>query len=182
MSQKLLRLWSWFKKIPSRLRYVRDLFGGRLAIGEAELSAVLIKADGTTEDKGVISRKKVVDAFVQDICNVLSGTGAATFVNYKYHDCGTGSTAESNTQTALVTPFGGSRVSGTQVSGGVSTARTYASVATISFTSTLAIVEHAVFNASTSGTMMDRSLFSAINVVSGDSIQFTYTLTINAEA
>lgn len=172
---------SWFKKLPSRLIDTRDLFMGRIAVGKAELNAVVYRADGRTESLGTISRKKVTGAFVTDIVsNMVTDTTA--FGDYKFHDCGTGTTAEANTQTALVTPFGGARVSGTQVAGGTSTAPTYTSVATISFTSTLAITEHAVFNASTSGTMLDRSVFAAINVVNGDSIQFTYTLTINAEA
>lgn len=187
MSDKLIRLWAWFKKIKSRLSYTRDLFGGRLAIARADLSAVVIHADGTRKNYGIIARKKVVDAFVQDICNCLAVTApynasTTAFQAYKYHACGTGTTAESNTQTALVTDSGVARATGTQVSGGSSTARTYTSVATMSFVSSLAITEHAVFNASTSGTMLDRSVFSAINVISGDSIQFTYVLTINAEA
>ena len=155
---------------------------GELAIGKAQLSAVVYDKYGNVKkDYGVISRKKVTGAFVTDIVANLV-TDSTAFGDYKYHDAGTGSTAEANTQTALVTPFGGSRVAGTQVAGGTSTAPTYTSVATIPFTSTLAIVEHAIFNASSSGTMMDRSLFSAINVVNGDSIQFTYVVTINAEA
>lgn len=181
MSDKLKRLYSWFKKIPGRLVSTRDLYAGRLAIAKAELSAVITHADGSITNLGVICRKKVTGAFVTDIvANMVTDTTA--FGDYKYHDCGTGSTAEANTQTALVTPFGGARVAGTQVAGGTATAPTYTSVATISFTSTLAIVEHAVFNASSSGTMLDRSLFTAVNVVNGDSIQFTYVLTINAEA
>jgi hypothetical protein len=187
MSKRLLQLWSWFKKLPSRLLYVKYLFGGSLAIGKAELSMVVIRADGTVEDRGVVSRKKVTGAFVTDIVNCLSKTApynasAAVFQDYKYHDCGTGVTAEANTQTALVTPYGGARATGTQVAGGTATAPTYTSVATISFTGTLAITEHAIFNASTVGTMMDRSVFAAVNVINGDSIQFTYVLTINAEA
>lgn len=181
MSKSLMRMWSWFKKIPSRLLDTRDLFAGRLAVGKAELQLVHIKADGTRVDYGVVSKKKVTGAFVTDIvANMVTDTTA--FGDYKYHDCGTGSTAEANTQTALVTPFGGARVAGTQVAGGTATAPTYTSVATISFTGTLAIVEHAVFNAAAAGTMLDRSLFTAVNVVNGDSIQFTYVLTINAEA
>jgi hypothetical protein len=104
------------------------------------------------------------------------------FQDYKYHDCGTGATAEANTQTALVTPYGGSRATGTQVAGGTATAPTYTSVGTVSFTGSLAIQEHGLFNAAASGTMMDRSLFTTVNVINGDSIQFTYVLTINAEA
>lgn len=181
MSDSLMRMVSWFKKLPSRLGIVRDLMGGRLAIGKAELQATVFRANGSVEHLGIIARKKVTGAFVTDIVSNLV-TDTTAFGDYKYHDAGTGTTAEANTQTALVTPYGGSRATGTQVAGGTSTAPTYTSVGTVSFTSTLAITEHAVFNASSSGTMMDRSVFSAVNVVNGDSIQFTYVLTINAEA
>ncbi len=181
MSNKLITITNWFKKIPSRLIDTRDLYMGRIAVGKAELNAVIYRADGSIENIGTISKKKVTGAFVTDIVsNMVTDTTA--FGDYKYHDCGTGATAEANTQTALVTPFGGARVAGTQVAGGTSTAPTYTSVATISFTSTLAITEHGIFNASTVGTLLDRSVFAAINVVNGDSIQFTYVLTINAEA
>jgi hypothetical protein len=46
---------------------------------------------------------------------------------------------------------------------------------------TLAITEHGLFSAA-SGTdeLMDRTLFSAINVVSGDTITPTYNLTCTA--
>jgi hypothetical protein len=181
MSKSLLRMWSWFKKIPSRLGYTKDLLGGRLAIADAELSAVHIKADGTRINLGTIARKKVTGAFVTFIVAQMV-TETSEFGDFKFHDCGTGSTAEANTQTALVTPYGGARVAGTQVAGGVAAAPTYTSVATIPFTGTLAIVEHAIFSIAAAGTMLDRSLFAAVNVVNGDSIQFTYVLTINAEA
>lgn len=179
---KTIEKWrSWFRTLRSRFDYTRRMHAGELMIGTAALFAVLIHADGTREDLGQIASKKVTGAFVTDIvANMVTDTTA--FGDYKYHDCGEGSTAEANTQTALVTPFGGSRVAGTQVAGGTGTAPTYTSVATINFTGTKAIVEHAVFNASSSGTMLDRSVFSAVNVVNGDSIQFTYVLTLNAEA
>lgn len=182
----LFNKWrAWFRlqkaKLQMRLLTTKKLFTGQLLVGSAALFAVLIHADGTHEDLGLVSEKKVTGAFVTDIvANLVTDTTA--FGDYKYHDSGTGNTAEANTQTALVTPYGGARATGTQVAGGTATAPTYTSVATISYTSGLAIVEHAIFNASSSGTMMDRSLFSAINVVNGDSIQFTYVLTLNAEA
>lgn len=96
---------------------------------------------------------------------------------FKYHDSGTGITAEATSQTALVTPSGVARVAGTDTN---PTANQYRSVATITYASALAITEWGLFSASTVGTMWDRRLFSAINVANGDSIQFTYTLTINA--
>lgn len=179
---KVIETWrEWFRSLRKRLAYSKRLFAGELMVAGAVLSAVLIHADGSREDLGVIATKKVTGAFVTDIvANMVTDTTA--FGDYKYHDCGTGSTAEANTQTALVTPYGGARATGTQVAGGTSTAPTYTSVATVSFSGTFAIVEHAIFNASSSATMLDRSLFSAVNVVSGDSIQFTYVLTLNAEA
>lgn len=181
-----MRILRKMKKLLQRLFTIKDLFGGRLAISKAELNAVVFRADGSVENLGVIAKKKVTDVFVKDICDALAdaaGSGQlATFNDYKFHDCGTGTTAEDNGQTGLVTPYGGARASGTQVSGGAVDARTYESVGTISFTSSLAITEHGLFNASSGGLLMDRSVFSAINVNNGDSIQFTYTLTINAEA
>ena len=114
MSNSLKRMISWFKKIPARLEYTTDLYTGKLAVGKAELSAVVYRANGKVENLGVICRRKVTGAFVTDIvANMVTETAA--FGDYKYHDCGTGSTAEANTQTALVTPFGGARVAGTQV-------------------------------------------------------------------
>lgn len=141
----------------------------------AELEATILRPDGSRVALGVVSRRVVTDAgaaFIADAFRNLT-----ELENLNFHDCGTGTTAEAASQTALVTPFGGSRVSGTQ-SGPA--ANQYRTVATIPFTSTLAITEHGVFSASSSGTLLDRSVFSAINVVNGDSIQFTYTLTIAA--
>jgi hypothetical protein len=96
---------------------------------------------------------------------------------FNWQDCGTGTTAMAIGDTALQTPSGLSRVSGTQ---STPTAGQYRTVATFNFTSTLAITEWGLFSASTSGTLWDRRTFAAINVANGDSIQFTYTLTVPA--
>jgi hypothetical protein len=92
-----------------------------------------------------------------------------------YHDCGTGTTAAAVGDTTLQTPAGTARVAGTRSnpSNGV-----YRSVATIGFSSNLAITEWGLFSAASSGTMWDHRVFAPINVSSGDSIQFTYSLTI----
>lgn len=169
------------KKAFQRLVTVKDLYAGRLAVGQASLSAVVIKADGTTKQLGVICKKKVTGAFVTFIVTNMV-TDSTEFGDFKYHDSGVGTTGEVNTNTAIETTDGESRVAGTQVAGGTGTAPTYTTVATISYTTTKAITEHGVFSQSSGGTLLDRSVFSAINVVNGDSIQFTYVLTINAEA
>lgn len=96
--------------------------------------------------------------------------------------------------TALVTDSGVARVAGTQTTPG--SVNIYKTVATQSYVSSLAIIEWGLFSASSSGTLWDRRWFNttgapattassaltvaAINVISGDSIQFTYQLTCNA--
>ena len=159
------------------LEKVKERFTGGGQTFEAALSAKVIRADGKVEHLGVISRKYVTTAFVNLLCLALQGTVGA-LLTFKYHDCGTGVGAENITDVALGTPYGGARAVGTQVQG--TTANIYKSVGTVSFTSTLAITEHGLLSASSSVTLMDRSVFSAINVNSGDSIEFTYNLTLTA--
>lgn len=104
--------------------------------------------------------------------------GGSDISAFDHHGTGIGTTAAATGDTALENTTGApSRVSGTPSN---PTANQYRSVATVNYTSSLAITEWGLFSASTSGTLWDRRVFSAINVVNGDSIQFTYTLTINA--
>ena len=143
------------------------------------LSARVIRIGEKPLDLGVISVKKVTTAFRDYIVDSLQNSTTSPLSNFKYHACGTGTTAEANTQTALVTEVG-SRQSGTQIEG--ATANIYKTVATITPGGTYAITEHGIFSANSAGTLMDRSLFSAINVSPSDSIEFTYECTFNAEA
>lgn len=147
---------------------------------QGTLAAKVIKSSGKTKDYGTVSKRVVTTAgvnYLRDDFNAATGGADISLVNF--HDSGTGTTAEAVGDTNLVTPAGPTtRATGVQ-SGAV--AKTYVSVATITYAGTLAITEHGIFTNATrgSGILWDRSLFSAINVASGDSIQFTYTLTIN---
>ena len=151
-----------------------DLTGCPVLVGSLEL--VLIKRGGRVIPLGLASRRVITTAFVSDMVDELiaetSGWG-----DYKYHDSGVGGTGEDVGDTDIETTDGESRVAGTQAE---DAANIYETVATISYTSTKAIVEHGVMNESTGGTLMDRSVFSVVNVVNGDSIQFTYKLTCTA--
>jgi hypothetical protein len=49
-------------------------------------------------------------------------------------------------------------------------------VGTVAITGTIAVTESGLFNADTNGTLLARQTFSAVNVVSGDSIQFTWKI------
>lgn len=131
----------------------------------------------------IISHRKVTTTFRNDIVDALdddAGSGQlATFNDYKFHEVGTSSTAEANTDTALVATSGIARVTGTQAQ---PSANVYQSVATVTADASETWQEHGIFNASTSGQLMDRSVYTGIAVVSSDQVQFTYEITFNAEA
>jgi hypothetical protein len=153
--------------------YMR-LFGAPVLLGRLE--ARLIKRDGQVINYGTLGFRVVTTAFVTFLVDQLQ-TETAVFGDFKYHDSGVGATAENAADTDMGTTDGESRVTGTQTE---ASATVYQSVGTIAYTTTKAITEHGLFNASTGVTLMDRTVFSAINVVSGDSIQFTYSLTCSA--
>lgn len=140
----------------------------------ARLSLRVFRANGDVEDLGVVSIHAVTDAFVEAIVDTLQSPVAA-FSDYKYHDSGEDNTVESATDTALGTPCGEARDTGTQTEG--ATANIYKSVATHTYAGTFTITEHGLFNAAAAGTLMDRSVFTAVNVAPGDKIEFTYQLT-----
>ena len=94
----------------------------------------------------------------------------------RYHAVGTGNTAEAVGDTTLVTEVE-TRTSGTQAENAASI---YESVGTITATGARAIVEHGVFSASSAGTLLDRTVFSVLNLETNDSIQCTYRLTLTA--
>lgn len=151
----------------------------------AELRAVLYRRDGTMRDYGVLSYRLVTNAFIAAVIDELdASTGIAV---YNYHGVGTGTGAESAADTALGTEIttqinpDSTRATGTQTQ---PTASQYRTVATVAFDGTAAVTEHGVFTqaATGGGGLMDRSVFSAINVVDGDSIQFTYTYTLSGDA
>lgn len=104
--------------------------------------------------------------------------------NMKYHGLGTGSTAENQTDTALVTELtteytGNVRATGTTTE---TSANIYSTVATNTLDGTpgAALREHGIFSASTVGVLLDRSVYGAITLSSGDSLQSTYNLTLTA--
>lgn len=152
----------------------------------------LLTAD-VYDDKGVFQEhrevrdRKITNQFVNLIVDSMQATSTVDRIfNFKYHYSGTGTDAESATDTALV---GGTTGTGyvlgsqTEATDG---ANYYKTVATITYTTTstgLMIQEHGLFNAtsSTSGILADRTLFSpAITIRNAWSIQFTFTASFTA--
>lgn len=105
----------------------------------------------------------------------LAGTGALSGNAGTHIGNGTGTGGAVKGDTALGTEVETRAATTVSVTGSGSTAK-YQAVATIAITATRAITEVGLFSASSSGSMFVRSDFAAINVVSGDSIQFTITI------
>jgi hypothetical protein len=146
----------------------------------------VIRGDGTTVDLGLMSLRVVTDTGVAFIVDAFQNS--VELENMKFHGYGTGTTAESAAQTALVTELttqyaaDSTRPTGTTTEGA---ANIYRTVATLSPDTggTIAITEHGVFSqaATGGGVMIDRSVFSAVNLVAGsDSLQTTYDLTFTS--
>lgn len=125
-------------------------------------------------DLGVVSEALVTNAAIAIMISVMRGNDATTLQSFKYHDSGTGSTAESILDTALITAIGESRDIGTQENPSTNVWR---SVATHTYFTSAFIREHGIFSSTSGGTLLDRSVFSAIEVVTNTELEFTYTLT-----
>lgn len=155
----------------------------RCVVVESALSLVAIYARGPVVDYGVVGRRVVTDTGVGYIVDAFAN--GVEMENMKYHGLGTGSTAENQTDSALVTELtteytGNVRATGTTTEG--ATANIYRTVATNTLDGTpgAALREHGVFSASSSGVLLDRTVYSAITLSSGDSLQSTYDLTFTA--
>jgi len=96
----------------------------------------------------------------------------------KYHDTGIGTTAAAAGDSGMETATGFTRATGTTTEG--DNAKEFKSVGTVSCTGTKAVTEWGLFSASTSGVLIARNTFSAVNVISGDEIEFTWECQLSA--
>ena len=143
---------------------------------EGRLWARLLRADGRVINYGLVSNKVVTTAFVEYMVDEMIAETTA-WGDFKFHDSGVGDTAAVIGDTDIETTDNVARTSGTQLEG--ATGEIYKSVGTITYGGALAITEHGLFNILTGGILLDRSVFSIINVGNGDSIEFTYELTVD---
>jgi hypothetical protein len=164
-------------------RLLGRLFG--LVYFESALRLELLRADGSIVDFGIVGRRVVTTAGVGYIVDAFQNL--VELEEMKYHGFGTGGAAEAVGNTGLTTELtteyvvNSTRPTGTTTEG--ASANIYRTVATLSPDSggTLAITEHGIFSAASAGVLLDRTLFSAVNLVAGsDSLQATYELTLTA--
>lgn len=125
----------------------------------------------------LLSRRVVTDAGVAFLVDDWADD-SQNITNFNAHANGTGTDAEGTGDTALLAEVG-DRQAGVKSQ---PTANQLRTVATIAQAATHAITEHGILDSTTvaGSTLWDRSLFAAINVQAGDSIEFTYTLTVNS--
>lgn len=190
--------WTWRLRNALRWGYIKGWIAAVLIAPLANwwgvttlmsnLAIRVKKADGTWIDYGVVGYRVVTDAgvaFMVDDWDVNTASATNDITTLRYHGIGTNSTAEAAGDTALgaesttnLNPDS-TRATGTQSQPAANQLR---SVGTLTADGAIAATEHGLFSqaATGGGTLWDRTVFSTINLASGDSIQTTYTCTLTS--
>jgi len=183
------RIKRWLHRLKMRLGLVQrgrtegkssTQFQGVLNLS-TKMTARHLRMNPETGEYEEIDRRVVLDQVVTTAgVNFLVDAfqNVTEIENFKYHDSGTGTTPAVIGDTALETPCGIARATGSQTEG--ASANIYKTVGTQTYDGTYAVTEHGLFSAASAGTLWDRHVFSAINVVNTDQIEFTYELTCTA--
>lgn len=170
----------WANLAPWQVQRLRELLASPF---DARLLPALF--GGQAIDFGVLSTRVVTTAGVNALVDAFQGTVEPE--NFRYHGYGTGTNAEATGDTALQTELStayatdNTRPTGSQGEG--ASANVYRTTGTLAPDSTVAITEHGIFSqaATGGGTLLDRSVFSAVNLTgSVDSLQTQYDLTVTA--
>lgn len=156
----------------------------RVVVIESSLHLARFDRTGRMLDYGLVGEKVVTTAGVGYIVDAFQNL--VELENMKYHGFGTGTNAEASSDSALQTELTTQYATDSTRPTGTTTenaANIYETVATLSPDSggTIAVTEHGIFSASSAGVLLDRTVFSAVNLVaSADSLQSTYRLTLTA--
>lgn len=138
-----------------------------------ELRITVTNPEGNIKQEVVVPNL-VVTAGKGYIASRMKDTTATAM---SHMEIGTGTTAAAVGNTTLESAVSGSRVSLTSTT---VTANAVAYVATFpAGTGTGAITEAGIFNASSGGTMLCRTVFSVINKGAADTLGITWTVTVN---
>ena len=138
-----------------------------------DVAIVLKDKDGNIKENRIINNL-VVTAGLTFICSRMAGTSAGVM---SHMALGSGSTAASAGQTDLVSILGSREALDS----------TSASSNTITYVSSFeagegtgAVTEAGIFNASSSGTMLCRTVFPVVNKQADDTMSVTWTITLTA--
>lgn len=175
----------WYKRLRNQTKSILGISAGVVGVVlVAKYNPHWIPALlGPLPIFGLVTDQGVADLAAQFV------SGATGLANYNFHASGTGTNTPAVTDTALQTeltfalgaPATRPAASSQTSTGSSSTSpATMTSVGTIAYTASASITEWGLFNSSTinAGHMWDRRTFASIAVINGDSIQFTYSLSI----
>lgn len=141
----------------------------------SSFSSLLSPFLGRWSDKRII-RNLVTSAGKAGAASRINGSGGEAA--FTYIATGTGTNAAAAGDTALQTELAASGLSRANATASrVTTSVTNDTaqlVNTFSITGTQAVTESGVLNAASTGTLLARQVFSAVNVVNGDSLQVTW--------
>ena len=171
--------------LARRLKRVQLARALRLPTFYGALYLEKIRGDGERLELGLASVAVVTTAGVGFIVDAFQNIVELEAMNF--HGFGTGGAAEAVGNTALTTELttqyatDNTRPTGTQSE---PSANVYRTVATLDPDADVAITEHGIFSqaATGGGVLLDRSLFSVINLsgAGGDTLQATYDFTVTA--
>lgn len=138
-----------------------------------KLKIVLTGEDGKIKEEREVNNLVVTAGLTY----IASRMAAATATAMSHMAVGTGTTAVAAGQTDLVT-IAGSRVALTSTTPGTTNIVYVASFG--AGVSTGALTEAGIFNASTAGTMLCRTVFSVVNKGASDTMTVTWTVSLAA--
>ncbi len=140
---------------------------------KGEVEVLVYDRDGRLKDRRLVGNL-VVDVGKAQVAGLINGVVTTPF---KYIAIGTGTASPSASDTAL-----GNEVARASATTGRTTTSVSNDTATwsasFSFTSSYAITESGIFDASSGGNMLARQTFSAVNVSSGDSLTVNWKVQV----
>lgn len=143
-------------------------------------SAILSPFFGFWSQKRLVSNL-ITNAGAAGVASRINGSGAEAA--FTYIAVGTGTTAAAVGDTTLETELATSGLSRASASVSRSTTDVTNDSAvltnTFSVTGTQAVTESGVLNAASGGVLLARQVFSAVNVVNGDSLAITWTIDVD---
>lgn len=168
-----------WKLVKSRDSHIKK--GGVAAWSQLWLR--IIRVDGSVIPLGLASVRVVTTAGVGFIVDAFQNI--VEVENMKFHGIGTGVAAEASSDTALGTELttqynpDNTRATGSTTE---AAANIYRTVGTNTVDAVAAVTEHGVLSqaATGGGVLLDRSVFTVVNLASGDSLESTYDLTLTA--
>lgn len=176
-AENLQRLLLPFARLSIARRLRLPHFAGRLWLR-------VFRANGDIEELGLASLRVVTTVGVNYLVDALQNLTEPE--NLKFHGLGTGTNAEAVGDTALQTELttqynpDNTRATGSLTEG--ASGNIFRTVGTNTVDASAAVTEHGILSqaATGGGTLLDRSVFSVVNLANGDSLQSTYDLTIAA--